>query len=92
MGKTTQELIIEKCDEIKELLLTKNREYGDSALNPVNIFSSLNCIEAIKIRIDDKLSRIMYKGKKTIKEDTVLDLIGYLIFLSIAEGKNDKPI
>ena len=35
----TQEQIVNLCDEIKEMLLEKNRKYGDSALNPVRIFS-----------------------------------------------------
>ena len=35
----TQLLIVEICEEIKELLLEKNRKYGDSAINPIRIFS-----------------------------------------------------
>ena len=87
---TTQDLIGIKCDECKELLLGKNREYGDSALHPLGIFSSLSAIEAIKIRIDDKLARIKYAGQKDIKEDTVLDLIGYLILMRVCESINDN--
>ena len=83
---STQDLIKIKCDECKELLLEKNREYGDSALHPLGIFSRLDAIEAIKIRIDDKLARIRYGGQKNIKEDTVLDLIGYLILLRVCEA------
>lgn len=82
---TTQDLIRIKCDECKELLLEKNREYGDSALHPLGIFSKLEALEAIKIRIDDKLARIQYNGQKNIKEDTVLDLIGYLILMRVCE-------
>lgn len=82
----TQKLIAKKCDEIKEMLLQKNLEYGDSAINPVRIFSTAEPTEQIKVRIDDKLSRIQCKEQKVIKEDTVDDLIGYLILLSIAEG------
>jgi hypothetical protein len=82
---TTQELIIEECDGVKELLLRKNMEYGDSAVNPKRIFSQVNPVEQIKVRIDDKLSRLMNQGEKTITEDTVQDLIGYLILLRVAE-------
>ena len=35
----TQVDIATTCDGIKELLLEKNRKYGDSALNPVRVFS-----------------------------------------------------
>ena len=87
---STQDLIKIKCDECKELLLEKNREYGDSALHPLGIFSKLDAIEAIKIRIDDKLSRIRYGGQKNIKEDTVLDLIGYLVLMRVCKAANNS--
>lgn len=80
----TQKMIRAECDNIKEILLQKNKEYGNSAINPVRIFSSADNIEQINVRLDDKLSRIKNKGNKTIKEDTVLDLIGYLILRQIA--------
>jgi hypothetical protein len=70
--------------EITSLLLAKNVAYGDSALSPSNIFSKLNAVEAIKIRIDDKLKRIANKGITDQTEDTVSDLIGYLVLLKIA--------
>jgi len=70
--------------EITSLLLAKNAAYGDSALSPSNIFSKLTAVEAIKIRIDDKLKRIANKGVTDQTEDTVSDLIGYLVLLKIA--------
>lgn len=79
-----QQEIKDKCDYIREFLLAKNREYGNSALNPLRIFSTADPIEQLNIRIDDKISRISTRTKKTIKEDTVLDLVGYLILLLIA--------
>jgi len=91
MEVSTQDLIKRVCDDVKNLLLEKNREYGDSALHPLGIFSKLASLEAIKIRIDDKLARIQYSGQKNIKEDTVMDLIGYLILLrvctTVSEGE-----
>jgi hypothetical protein len=75
----TQQLIIEVCDEVKNLLLIKNQDYGNSFQDPINIFSkSSSSIEQVNNRIDDKLKRIK-NNKFTIKEDTELDLIGYLI-------------
>jgi hypothetical protein len=35
----TRDLIIEVSQEVTNLLLEKNAAYGDSALNPVGIFS-----------------------------------------------------
>jgi hypothetical protein len=80
-----QNLIIEECELIKQLLLEKNCKYGNSAINPKRIFSKQNPIEQIKIRIDDKLSRIENVGTKIDGEDTCKDLIGYLILLRVAE-------
>jgi hypothetical protein len=79
----TQLAIVEQCDFIAELLLEKNRQYGDSALNPVRIFSRCGPVEQINVRIDDKLSRIAAKQADDA-EDAELDLIGYLILKRVA--------
>jgi hypothetical protein len=84
-----QKLIVKECDAIKELLLDKNRKYGNSALEPKRIFSKQNVSEQLKVRIDDKLSRISNMGfsgdLSKENEDACQDLIGYLILLRIAE-------
>lgn len=85
------EYLIEKIGkDVVDLLLEKNKAYGDTATNPTNVFSKLNSVEAIKVRIDDKLSRIKNKGLNDKTEDTLVDLIGYLILLKIAYFKNEK--
>ncbi len=38
MSSETQFTIGQVCDEIKHMLIEKNKSYGDSALNPVRIF------------------------------------------------------
>lgn len=86
-----QAMIEEECDSVKELLLQKNREYGNSALLPKRIFSNANPVEQIKVRIDDKLSRLSSDGVKEIKEDTTKDLLGYLILLRIAQRIYEEP-
>ena len=77
------------CDDIKELLIHKNRKYGNSALNPNRIFSKCSATEQLLVRIDDKLNRIM-KGAGLLAndEDVVNDLIGYLVLLKISMGFN----
>ena len=70
--------------EITTLLKEKNRAYGNTALNPVNIFSKLNAKEAICARLDDKIARIKNKGINDKTEDTVDDLIGYLLLLKMS--------
>ena len=82
--------IIDACDGIKALLLSKNEKYGNSALKPVTVFSKLNSAEAIKARIDDKLSRIANVGLDDATEDTLDDLIGYLLLLKIANGEKSR--
>ena len=82
--------IIDACDGIKALLLSKNEKYGNSALKPVTVFSKLNSAEAIKARIDDKLSRIANVGLDDATEDTLDDLIGYLLLLKIARGEQSR--
>jgi len=84
----SQILIAGACDEIKELLLKKNERYGDSALNPVRVFSKASAQEQLLVRIDDKLSRVQRgAGLLASDEDVIQDLIGYLILLKIAIKK-----
>ena len=95
MSIETQEQIVIVCDSIRDLLLEKNRKYGDSALNPRRTFSKADTVEQIKVRIDDKLNRIENTGFTSVDEDTLQDLIGYLVLLKIAlnnqEGKDEVP-
>jgi hypothetical protein len=86
---TTAELIRQISDEVTELLLMKNAAYGDSALNPANIFAKGDAIENLCARIDDKLMRIKTKGITDETEDTIQDLIGYLILLKVAIEKKE---
>lgn len=75
---------------IVDLLKEKNKAYGNSALEPANIFSQANAIDSLCARIDDKLMRIKNKGIYDATEDTILDLIGYLLLLSMAIDKKKE--
>lgn len=85
----TRDLIIKVSTEVTNLLLEKNDAYGDSALNPVGIFSKGDPVESLCARLDDKLMRIKSRGITDATEDTVQDLIGYLILLKIAIGNKE---
>lgn len=88
----TPKKIEDACDEIKRLLLRKNAKYGDSALQPQRIFSKSSPTEQILVRIDDKLSRIMTSGfDGDSSEDTLNDLIGYLVLLKITR-RDEKRV
>jgi hypothetical protein len=70
------------CANITTMLLDKNRKYGDSALDPVKIFHKGNAGDALRVRIDDKLSRINNQQEDE-DEDVIDDLIGYLILYKV---------
>jgi hypothetical protein len=71
--------------EIRELLISKNIKYGNSALEPLGVFSQLSAKEGLLVRIDDKLKRIKNGSLEKDDEDVINDLIGYLVLLKIIE-------
>jgi hypothetical protein len=75
------------CHSIAHMLIEKNIAYGDSALDPVRIFSKADPAEQLRVRIDDKLSRLM-KGTEYVGDNDIDDLIGYLVLLKIAKEKD----
>ncbi len=77
------------CDEVKEMLLQKNRKYGDSALSPVRVFSKSDPLEQIRVRLDDKLSRLRNQQDDE-DEDVISDLIGYLILYKVAVAQRKR--
>ena len=83
MGMDTEVKIARMCDSIRDLLIEKNRSYGDSALLPNNIFSRHGPEVLIRSRIDDKLNRIKNNKEGAFGEDVVKDLVGYLVLLLI---------
>jgi hypothetical protein len=89
MSKETEDQIGRVMGEIKEMLVAKNRAYGDSALDPVRIFSKSDAIEQIYVRIDDKLSRVE-RGHEYPGDDTIFDLIGYLVLLLVAKERDER--
>jgi hypothetical protein len=75
--------IINECLEIAEMLVKKNISYGNSALDPIRIFSKADSKEQIRVRIDDKLNRVQ-NDQNFPGDNDIDDLIGYLILLKIA--------
>tara|TARA_R100000152_G_C6766391_1_gene191371 strand:- start:450 stop:824 length:375 start_codon:yes stop_codon:yes gene_type:complete len=70
--------------KVINLLAKKNEQYGDSAFDPMRFFSDLGPDAGLRVRIDDKLSRLM-RGNDTIESDidVIEDLIGYFILLRL---------
>ena len=86
---STEELIKQVARDVVLLLLEKNKSYGDTANNPPQIFSKLSAKEGILARLDDKLSRIKNKGLNDKTEDTISDIIGFLILYKVQVRKEE---
>ena len=67
------------------MLIAKNQKYGNSAIEPLGIFSDLSPEEGLNVRIDDKLKRIKNGSLDKDDEDVINDLIGYLVLLKILQ-------
>ena len=76
--------------EIEDLLVAKNEKYGNSALEPLGVFSQLSAKEGLLVRIDDKLKRIKNGSLDNDDEDVVNDLIGYLVLLKIHANREQS--
>lgn len=64
------------CSGLAKVLTEKNKLYGNSALNPIEVFNGKSKVGQ---RADDKLSRI--QNSPTLRKNDVCDLIGYLILI-----------
>ena len=76
---------------VVNLLKIKNELYGDSVQQPLRVFSKLDSQAGIRVRIDDKLSRLA-RGNDSIESDIdiVDDLIGYLILLRMMMEEEEE--
>lgn len=80
--------IARQCLAACERLLDKNISYGNSALDPVRVFSRASAQEQILVRIDDKLSRLS-RGTSFVGDNDVDDLLGYLLLLKVSTAQGD---
>lgn len=91
MSAEVQNKIKEIGEALTEMLIEKNKRYGNSALDPSNVFYKGGSTSSICIRIDDKLSRIKNNNGEP-KLNDVADLIGYLILYLVDMGWTKKEI
>lgn len=77
--------ILSVVKNVAEILVDKNRKYGNAALRPKRIFSRSNLLEQLNVRIDDKLSRIANEQADE-DQDAELDLVGYLILKRVCKN------
>ena len=78
----TQNKIKNFCDKISEILIYKNKKYGNSAIKPNGIFYKGNARDSILIRLDDKIGRIKNNNDE-LRTNDIVDIIGYLVLLLI---------
>lgn len=72
------------CENLSFFVEHKNNNYGNSALEPLRIFSKSDSENQLYDRIDDKLSRI--KNSNEFRKNDIVDLMGYLVLLCIKKG------
>lgn len=80
----TKDDIERVCDATKSLLIKKNADYGDSALEPLGVFGNGDAVTSLGARMDDKLMRLKAQGINKHSIDTLYDLHGYIALLIIA--------
>jgi hypothetical protein len=72
-------------NSIIKMLNEKNKRYGNSALEPIGIFtrhlkeSNSEALNGILVRLDDKAKRV--KNANELRKNDIADMIGYLILL-----------
>jgi hypothetical protein len=73
------------CRKLADFLVAKNAAYGDSAINPLRVLSKADPAEQIRVRMDDKISRLV-RGQAA-GEDAIKDLVGYWVLLQVCENR-----
>lgn len=89
---TRAEQISRVYDQLKQLQLSKNADYGDSAFEDVEVFGQvIPAKNGILARIADKLKRLESEKLEVSesKSDTIRDLIGYLVVLLILDNDHE---
>lgn len=69
---------------LADLLTYKNKMYGNSALNSINVFAG-KC--KVGQRVDDKISRI--QNSEELRFNDIADLAGYLFLIIKEKGWTD---
>lgn len=84
-------------EHLREILLAKNKNYGNSAFCPPILLPHLKPEEALLVRMSDKVARLtsLASGEKDrvgeSLSDTLYDLAGYCVLAIIAlEKKKDE--
>jgi hypothetical protein len=82
MEAPLEDKIIKLYESHRDMLIEKNRRYGNSATNPKKIFYKGEASDSILVRLNDKISRIENSDK--LRKNDISDLIGYLMLYCIS--------
>jgi hypothetical protein len=92
-SKLNQDHIKRECEQLADILIRKNHDYGNSVQDQFNEYG----LTSILIRLDDKLKRLksLQKNEQLVQDesliDTLTDFAGYSILGAIClEIKNEK--
>ena len=85
--KKEQAPINKVVNALSEFLIAKNKNYGNSALKPIKVFSKVEPTNSICVRMDDKISRIV--NSTELRKNDIVDLTGYLVLLCAQKGWDD---
>lgn len=77
--KEVQSPINKVVESLNTFLIAKNKNYGNSALKPLKVFSKVEPTNSICVRMDDKISRIV--NATELRKNDIVDLTGYLVLL-----------
>lgn len=90
MSVINQQRIQQQAEELAQLLIRKNADYGNSFEEQFN----KRGLVGVLIRLEDKMARLDNLERNAAKvdesiKDTLIDLAGYALLASILIGEND---
>lgn len=86
----SQKRIEEVFDAMKELVLYKNKMYGDSALTEGGIFYKGDAEDSILVRMNDKVRRIQHSN--ILRVNDMADLLGYTALWMVVSDVTKEDI
>ena len=93
--------ICKEVDNLREMLIQKNHDYGASAFESPCLFPGLNPKIAILIRMSDKINRLQTLSDERFSrqvadetfDDTIRDLAGYcILYLAAVEKEHNETV
>lgn len=90
-----------EVDKLRDLLVSKNRDYGASAFESPSLLPGLMPNAAILVRMSDKINRLQTLSRERITrqvasetfDDTIRDLAGYcILYLAAVESGQNETI